>query len=462
MLRHKWALALAFTIIAGCSVKEPLLNENDEAIEELTVSSEIIPLEKALSGLEQFLKEADWPTKSMSGRRIRSVDTYYSTSPTKSAESLPNAYIINFEANEGFAVLGANIYVDDIVAVTERGSIDPETLCIAFESSSDELLEEDWDPEELSPDALPTYCEEDEDFYSISTPAPSFIRECIMLAIDEERNTKPEGESSGSWTSGGGTNTSTSPRPEPLATVSPLLDYSWGQRSPYNKYCFRRNLAFKKKSALTGCSTTAMAMIVAANRYPDVLTINDTLIVWSDITSKYTASLLDEPEQNQVALLMGSIYNDVCKIAIKGATLITPEQIKKQFKRFKYSNVRKYKSSSLSNEMIRAASSMLEKGKPVFISAIPKQWRYGHSWVIDGAKYSAEETYLLHFNFGWRGKCNGYYSTSCLNPTKAVEYDIPYEYDKEDDHFYSWHFRLITYDVPSSEAEVLLNLKFDF
>lgn len=459
MLRHRWALALAFIIIAGCSIKEPILNDGEE---ELTVSSEIIPLEKALSGLEQFLKEADWPTKSMSGRRIRSVDTYYSTSPTKSAESLPNAYIINFEDNEGFAVLGANIYVDDIVAVTERGSIDPETLCIAFDTASDELFEEDWDPEELSPDALPTYCEEDEDFYSISTPALSFIRECIMLAIDEERNTKPEGESSGSWTSGGGTNTSTSPRPEPLATVSPLLNYSWYQEYPYNKYCFRRNLAFKKKSALTGCSTTAMAMIVAANRYPDVLTINDTLIVWPDITSKYTAYELDEPEQNQVALLMGSIYNDVCKIAVKGATLITPEQIKKQLKRFKYSNVRKYKSSSLSNEMIRAASTMLEKGKPVFISAIPKQWRYGHSWVIDGAKYSTEETYLLHFNFGWGGKCNGFYSTSCLNPTKAEEYDKPYIYNEKDDYRYSWHFRLITYDIPSSEAEVSLDLNFDF
>ena len=459
MLRHRWALALAFIILAGCSVKEPLLNDGTE--EEAVVSSEIIPLEKALSGLEQFLKEADWPTKSMSGRRIRSVDTYYSTSPTKSAESLPNAYIVNFEDNEGFAVLGANIFVDDIVAVTERGTIDPETLCITFDSAPDELFEEDWDPEELSLEDLPTYCEEDEDFYCVSTPDPSFIRECIMLAVHEEPNSTTGG-TPGGGTSGGvsesGTVSTTAPRPGRLATVSPLLNYSWNQEHPYNKYCFRRNLAFKKKSALTGCSTTAMAMIVAANRYPDVLTINDTLIVWPDITSKYSAFYLDEPEQNQVALLMGSIYNDVCKIAIKGATLITPEQIKKQLKRFKYSNVRKYKSSSLSQEMIHAASSMLEKGKPVFISAIPKQWRYGHSWVIDGAKYSAEETYLLHFNFGWDGECNGYFSTSCLNPTKAKEYDTPYEYDKRDDHFYSWHFRLITYDIPSSKAELSLGL----
>ena len=442
MLRHRWALALAFTIIVGCSVKEPLLNDGTE--EEAVVSSEIIPLEKALSGLEQFLKEADWPTKSMSGRRIRSVDTYYSTSPTKSAESLPNAYIVNFEDNEGFAVLGANIFVDDIVAVTERGTIDPETLCITFDSAPDELFEEDWDPEELPLEELPTYCEEDEDFYSISTPDPSFIRECIMLAVHEEPNS------------------TSSPRPEPLATVSPLLDYSWGQRSPYNDYCFRRNLLFEKKPALTGCSTTAMAMIVAANRYPDVLTINDSLIVWPDITSRYTAPLLNKKEQNQVALLMGSIYNDVCKIAIKDATLITPEQIKKQLKRFKYSNVRKYKSSSLSNEMIREVSTMLKKGKPVFISAIPKQWRHGHSWVIDGAKYSAEETYLLHFNFGWRGDCNGYFSTNCLNPAKGKEYDEPYIYDEKDDHHYSWHFRLITYDIPSSDTEVFLNLKYDY
>ena len=44
----------------------------------------------------------------------------------------------------------------------------------------------------------------------------------------------------------------------------------------------------------------------------------------------------------------------------------------------------------------------------VFISAIPgATLAKAHSWVIDGGKYSSG-AYLLHFNFGWSGDCNGY------------------------------------------------------
>lgn len=74
-----------------------------------------------------------------------------------------------------------------------------------------------------------------------------------------------------------------------------------------------------------------------------------------------------------------------------------------------------------------------------------------HSWVIDGGKYSSG-AYLLHFNFGWGGDCNGYFSPSCLNPSQGIEYDNGYIYDEDDDYTYSWHFRVITYDIPSSPS----------
>ena len=479
MIRHTnllYAIALAIIAFASCSVKKPLLTE--VTIEESDAPSEVIPLEKALASLEKFLKETEGtmlPTKSMSMRRFKSIDTYYPSIPTKSfSDTLPTAYIVNFEDDEGFAVLGANVYVDDIVAVTESGSIDPETLWISFADESYSSIDDDSDPEEQSLDTVPSFSEEDEDYYSISNPDPSFVRECIMIAIHEDPDatsgaTPPSGSSgsngspgTGGGSSGMGTTTSTIPRLDGLATVSPLLNYSWGQGSPYNEYCFRRNLVFKRKSAVTGCSTTAMAMIVAANRFPHTLTINDSLIVWADIMATFDADDLEDSVKNQVALLMGSIYNHVNKIAVKGATLITPEQIKKELVRFKYTNVRKYKGSSLNLDMINAADGMLKDGKPVFISAMPKNWRHGHSWVIDGAKYSEDETYLLHFNFGWRGACNGYFSTSCLNPTKGEEYDEGARVSDYYDNTYTWHFRLITYDIPSSDTEVCLDLEFDY
>lgn len=73
----------------------------------------------------------------------------------------------------------------------------------------------------------------------------------------------------------------------------------------------------------------------------------------------------------------------------------------------------------------------------------------------NGAKFSSEDNtnYLFHFNFGWGGNCNGYFSTNCLNPAKGEEYDYQDKWDKEvkkNNFTYSWHFRLITYNVPAN------------
>lgn len=106
---------------------------------------------------------------------------------------------------------------------------------------------------------------------------------------------------------------------------------------------------------------------------------------------------------------------------------------------------------------------MLQQNKPVFISAIPKKWSKGHSWVIDGAKYSSEnkDRYLLHFNFGWEGNSNGYFSTTCLNPSKAEEYDDTNLNNTSGKNYtYSWHFRLITYDIPSGTKALNANYSY--
>ena len=125
------------------------------------------------------------------------------------------------------------------------------------------------------------------------------------------------------------------------------------------------------------------------------------------------------------------------------------------YTKYGYTNVTKYSSSKFTNSMIRKTSGMLAWGKPVFISAIPCNFTKGHSWVIDGAKFSSEDNtnYLFHFNFGWGGNCNGYFSTNCLNPAKGEEYDYQDKWDKEvkkNNFTYSWHFRIITYNVPAN------------
>ena len=406
-----------------------------------------IPIEEALATLNEFLQANKGDlleTKSGRPREIVSVFPYYGShkgaqtetrATNGSVDNIPNAYLVNFGDGEGFAVLGANTAVAEIVAVTENGQIEDD-LTVIFRDIHESY--ENNDPDDQQIDTAGYYCVEDDDFYSAAATNAEFVSECIRSAVDCRFEM---GDDEGGLNS------------PPLTIKEPLLNISWGQEDPYNKYCNRRNLAGKQKSAFTGCSATAMAMIVAHNEYPQTLIINGETLDWVGMKKKTLARDLTSKGKDDAARLIGSIYNFVNKIAQPEFTLITPEQIKKRMQGFGYTNVEKHCASDFTYSMKKATSAMLADNKPVFISAIPKNWKYGHSWVIDGAKYSStrSNTYLLHFNFGWEGLSNGYFSTSCLNPSKAEEYD-DHSNKSSKSYAYSWHFRLITYDVPTDHC----------
>lgn len=388
-----------------------------------------ITKEDALKTLRRFLAE----TRATDQRIIQSVETHYCSKD--GAIKKADAYIVNFTNNEGFAILGANADVDEIVAVTESGHIDASTLDVSFYERG--IVNRD----------------------SVSLKHAAFVKQIIEFGLSSGRqggnrdggdidwDEDDEFPGSGPGTGGGGGGSV-------YATRSPMLMYSWGQRNPYNWYCFRTTLGGDTVNAYTGCSTTAMAMIVAYNEFPQTLIVNDTTLNWTLMKSSYEAGDLSAMGKNHVALLMGSIYNHVDKFATDGFTMITPQQIKNRMEAFDYTNVVKLSDSDFTTNMVSAVSQMLYQYKPVFISAIPGvNFRAAHSWVIDGAKYYFA-SYLLHFNFGWKGDCNGYFSISCMNPTHGLEYDNGYTYDEEDDNTYDWHFRVITYDIPEDNHTI--------
>ena len=93
--------------------------------------------------------------------------------------------------------------------------------------------------------------------------------------------------------------------------------------------------------------------------------------------------------------------------------------------------------------------SMLRGGKPVYISALGCSdidgliLPSGHSWVIDGAH---SDRSMLHCNWGWRGGSNGYFSKDCFQVVTSSSIET-----------YSWFFRVITYDVPSTSVTKNVN-----
>lgn len=443
---------LSILLFVSCSSFE----EDNEIQLDTTSNQEIqegiVPLDLALNRLESFLSKHESSmlmTKGNNKRQISSISLHYPSVMTKgendSLALVPDSYIVNFDDNNGFAVLGAVTTLPDIICVTEHGNISDDLIPVVSTPLMDTLsfvTQEELTLEEIDP-----YCEEDDDYYCMAQGYGELIHDLISNALDNnldggiDNNLGPDNPGYASHS---------------LNECERLLETNWGQ-SDYNEYCFRDNLAFERKSALPGCSTTALAMIMAYNQYPSHYTVNDTTLDWSSIRTvgKITDYPSDAPSYRQIQLLMGSIYNTVNKIAVKGATLITPEQIKQRMAQLGYSNVTKYKASSLTLQMMEEISEMLGDAKPAFLSAVPNMGHLllGHSWVVDGARYS-DSNYLMHFNFGWNGSCNGYYSRHCLNPARAKEYDSTgsstgesEEMEDEKDYEYKWHFRLITYDI---------------
>ena len=412
-------------------------------VEDVVVEAGAIPVSEALQTLDSFMQEGATKANGATERRIKSVETHYKTVESKAGTyRIPDAYIVQYEDAQGFAVLGATHDVDNIVAVIEKGTIDAKTLKVSSEGGDTELS--------------------------------LFVAEMIKNGLEGGRRGEDgdggEGGEGGDGGEGGGESGDDDQEHddsvgdpnhhEPgsggagsgstYATRLPMLNFSWGQTAPYNEHClYPLGLG---NSVATGCSTTAMAMIMAGLGFPQTMIINGTLLDWSEMTSYYNlyGPNGSDAAKSQTALLMGSIFNFVSPApVVLDGTLVLPLAIKNLMQDYGFVNVTKMSGSSLNNDMVAAISNMLRYNKPVFISAVPSLYlSHSHSWVIDGAKYSSS-TYLLHCNFGWQGTCNGYFSRSCLNPSQGYEYDYNYTYNPDDDHTYNWHFRVITYDLPA-------------
>lgn len=418
------ALVAAATAAAGCVGIGP--DADDSWREDSTVRP--VTVEEALSRLDEFLEQCEGemiPTRSGTGRKVASVQAVtLDGGQTRAAAVMSDAYIVNFADDAGFAVLGANTAARSIIAVTESGSLDAGSL--AAPTASDGCGEGE----------MPLWDDETSDFYNYAQARDEWIGVLIASGIGEPATAAPV-----QW-------------PE----VSPQLRTTWSQgkwkvQGVYNKYC-RTPLGH---CTLAGCSTTALAMILAHNSARVTPPVDGCTLDGSLVTGSMFADELDPEAQEQVSLLYGTIFNGISKILFgsKG-TGITTAAVERYIRNKcgGYRNVRRHCASRFSPEMQRAAAAMLADGLPIFISAFPPVTDIidgsngGHSWVIDGAKradsgrYRGE--YVVHCNWGWHGAYNGWFSTGCFNPKEADEYD---GYHGSEFSQYSWHFRMLSYEI---------------
>ncbi|MDP4290531.1 MAG: C10 family peptidase [Bacteroidota bacterium] len=221
---------------------------------------------------------------------------------------------------------------------------------------------------------------------------------------------------------------------ETTVTVGPLLNTTWYQDCNYNSYC--PNLSGGPCGhAYTGCSTTALAQVMAYWKYPT--TYNGNTINWNSM-SLTTGN-------DEVSKLMGYIFPLVISSYDAGGSSCTNDYNIRDalVDNFHYSsaalagwvNLIKY-NGGYDYDKVRSSIANLQ---PVILGGFSSDWSIlgipivddGHTWVCDGYMQTTYYTngiessqYLLfHMNWGWGGSYdNWYYFNDWNNPNGDFKY----------------------------------------
>lgn len=227
--------------------------------------------------------------------------------------------------------------------------------------------------------------------------------------------------------------TDTRPHPQaPAASytpVAPLCNTLWGQEEPYNNSC----PTYNGEACKAGCVATAAGQIMKAHAHPaqgtgsnsykwanengDSITLSahfgNTTYNWSSMRNTYDETASHD-QQKAVATL-------ICHCGIACEMNYGPENSGANSKRmvralienFGYDKgVRTLWEDYMSEEsVLQAVSEDLQAGHPVYISAQTVR-NEGHAFICDGMDAEG----LMHINWGWYGKSNGFFRLSAFNP----------------------------------------------
>lgn len=211
--------------------------------------------------------------------------------------------------------------------------------------------------------------------------------------------------------------------------VNPICQTKWNQNTPYNSFC----PSYQSGHAATGCVATATAQIMKYHAYPqhgvgshsykwanengDSITLSadfeNTTYDWSNMLNTYGSTATQE-QKDAVATLM---YQ--CGVACnmnygKSSSATTSTMVRELINTFSYDKSLRplYKDYAGEDVLMDAIQADLLAGRPVLVRGRTVNDE-GHAFVCDGIDADG----LLHINWGWSGKSDGYFRLSALAPT---------------------------------------------
>ena len=225
-----------------------------------------------------------------------------------------------------------------------------------------------------------------------------------------------------------------SKKTQKAGSVLPLLTTEWNQSPYYNDSC-----PGSSTKAVTGCVATAMAQIMKYWNYPTTGTgfhsynhstygtlsanFGSTTYQWASMPKKLS-SASTSAQRAAVATLM---YH--CGVSVdmgygtssSGAYVISARSPKTHCSEYAFKNYFGYKKSLKGLQRDNYTQSQwIDTLKKELDAEIPRPILYagfgtagGHAFVCDGY----DENNKFHFNWGWGGLSDGYFTVNALNPS---------------------------------------------
>ena len=397
-----FALAI---MMASCSNQELIDSDFQHPAPQQT--SSIRSYEEALQIAQASIQMVDGQaqTRAVSPRKIALNDTKVCKldAKTRTSSDMNDTlmYVFNFEDNQGFVIISACKNAEALIAVTEKGHYDPavrsdnENFNFYMDMAKKHIASMPRFDPGLIPDD-PIYEIVDTTFYLYGTH-----------------------------------------------TVTPYVTVNWGTYNPEGELC---------PNGDCGCANTAIAQIMSYYEYPTSIEINYVYnpfiqyLNWTGMKAhvkhpqqfnclEYNDHIAISRLCRQLGEVTDSYYDPY------GPTSIYANNVPDCMSYYGYNTSGWL---SYSSEIAHVYDS-LTVGKLYLIEGGISNVE-GHCWVLDGFQniyyqhvlarkpvggfvweilelYDSGTLDLYHFNWGWDGDCNGYFSTNVFDTTEGTFYD---------------------------------------
>ncbi len=215
--------------------------------------------------------------------------------------------------------------------------------------------------------------------------------------------------------------------------INPLIVSKWDQGNPYNLLCPIDLAGDGCSRSLTGCVATAVSQLMYYYRYPKYATgsvtywdwiqsmnrtmdfSSQTAFDWDQMLPSYdgqTATDIQEKATAHLMLLAG--YASETSYSAKASNSYYKTAALGMINYFDYDKgMCRYERKYLTTQQwVDILISELHEGRPVFYTGTSPTSNIGHGFICDGYDGNG----YFHFNWGWSGSSDGYYSLTALQP----------------------------------------------